>query len=213
MAQQVAIVDYGMGNVRSVLNAFLAVADNKDKVFLTSDPDLLLAADRVVFPGQGAAGDCMRALQQDELHQVVRELATSKPFLGICMGMQVLLEHSDENDGTACMNMYPGKVQHFRDAHDPAEGLKIPHMGWNNVRQTQPHPLWHNIENDSMFYFVHSYYVTPASDALTVGTTSYGLDFTAAMAADNVFAIQCHPEKSAAAGLQLLSNFLQWDGA
>ncbi len=212
MSQQVAIVDYGMGNVRSVLNAFQAVSAPNDQVFLTNEPERLRAADRIVFPGQGAAGDCMAALQQDELDQVIAELAASKPFLGICMGMQVLLGHSDENDGTPCMNYFPGGVHHFADNAEQVSGLKIPHMGWNSVRQTSAHPLWQNIPDNSMFYFVHSYYVVPEQPGLTVGETSYGIDFTAALAADNIFAIQCHPEKSSTAGLQLLSNFLEWDG-
>ncbi len=213
MSQQVAIVDYGMGNVRSVLNAFQAVSAPNDQVFLSNDPERLRAADRIVFPGQGAAGDCMAALRQDELDQVIAELATNKPFLGICMGMQVLLGHSDENNGTTCMNYFPGGVHHFVDNAEQLSGLKIPHMGWNSVAQTSTHPLWHNIPDHSMFYFVHSYYVAPEQPELTVGETSYGIDFTAALAADNIFAIQCHPEKSSTAGLQLLSNFLEWDGS
>jgi len=155
----------------------------------------------------------MAALQQDELDQVIAELAASKPFLGICMGMQVLLGHSDENDGTPCMNYFQGGVHHFADNAEQVNGLKIPHMGWNSVRQTSVHPLWQNIPDNSMFYFVHSYYVVPEQPELTVGETSYGIDFTAALAADNIFAIQCHPEKSSTAGLQLLSNFLKWDGS
>lgn len=213
MSQQVAIVDYGMGNVRSVLNAFQAVCGPNDQVFLTNEPTRLRAADRIVFPGQGAAGDCMAALQQDELDQVIAELAASKPFLGICMGMQVLLGHSEENGGTPCMNYVPGGVHHFAENAEQVSGLKIPHMGWNSVRQTSAHPLWQNIPDNSMFYFVHSYYVVPEQPELTVGETSYGIDFTAALAVENIFAIQCHPEKSSTAGLQLLSNFLEWDGS
>jgi len=213
MSQQVAIVDYGMGNVRSVYNAVDAVRRRGDKVFLSSDPEKLLIADRVIFPGQGAAKDCMGVLQNNAVQEVVAELAANKPFLGICMGMQVLMDSSDENGGTDCMGLYPGKVRHFKDAHEKGSSLKIPHMGWNNVSQTRAHPLWKNIENESMFYFVHSYFVQPKNRTLVAGESHYGIDFTAVIAADNVFALQCHPEKSAASGQQLLANFMQWDGA
>ena len=155
----------------------------------------------------------MSALQQDGLYAAVLELAECKPFLGICMGMQVLMENSDENGGTECMGYFHGTVRHFKAAHGKKRRLKIPHMGWNNVQQIQPHPLWKNIDNQSMFYFVHSYFVEPENTKLMAGKCSYGTDFAAAIARDNVFAMQCHPEKSAAAGQQLLANFLQWDGA
>lgn len=212
MPQKVAIVDYGMGNLRSVQNAVDSVAGAGDSIFLSDDPERLMTADRIIFPGQGAAKDCMSALQQTGMQEVVKELAKTKPFLGICMGLQVLMSHSDENGGTDCINLYRGDVRHFSDVHEPGTTLKIPHMGWNNVYQTRAHPMWKNIADESMFYFVHSYFVQPESPALTIAESSYGIDFTAAIAADNIFAMQCHPEKSAASGLQLLSNFLQWDG-
>ena len=212
MSQNVAIVDYGMGNLRSVQNAVVSVANAADKIVLSNDPEQLRQADRIIFPGQGAAKDCMHALRQTGMQQVVLELAKSKPFLGICMGLQVLMSHSDENGGTDCISLYPGRVRHFSDVHKPDSSLKIPHMGWNNVRQTRAHPMWKNITDESMFYFVHSYFVQPEKSALTIAESTYGIDFTAAIAVDNIFAMQCHPEKSAASGLQLLRNFLQWDG-
>ncbi len=212
MPQQVAIVDYGMGNLRSVQNAVDSVASAGDKIFLSNDPEQLMTADRIIFPGQGAAKDCMSALQQTGMQQVVLELAKTKPFLGICMGLQVLMSYSDENGGTNCVGMYPGRVRHFSDVHEADTALKIPHMGWNNVRQTRSHPLWNKIPDESMFYFVHSYFVQPEQTGLTIAVSNYGVDFTAAIASDNIFALQCHPEKSAESGLQFLRNFLQWDG-
>ena len=210
-----AIIDYAMGNLRSVENALRRVAPPGDRVFVTSDPEAVLAADRVVFPGQGAARDCMRELRARGLEQAVREAARSKPFLGVCMGMQVLLERSEENGGVECLGLYPGVVRHFGERpRDPVSGarLKVPHMGWNGVDQTRAHPLWRGIPSGARFYFVHSYHAAPADEALVAGATEYGLRFCSALARGNVFAIQCHPEKSAEAGLRLLANFARWDG-
>ena len=212
--QSIAVIDYGMGNLRSVVNALQVVADGQHDVMLSSDPERIRAADRVVFPGQGAAGDCMRAIDAFGLREAVLEAAGRAPFLGICMGMQVLIEYSEENDGTECLGLYAGKVRYFGDGHKDQSGvkLKVPHMGWNRVMQAQRHPLWHSIADGSRFYFVHSYYFDADDESLSAGCTDYGIDFTSAIARDNVFALQCHPEKSADAGLQLLRNFIGWDG-
>ena len=212
--QTIAVVDYGMGNLRSVVNALQVVAESRDRVLLTSDPQQVTAADRVVFPGQGAAGDCMRAIDEYGLREAIVTAATERPFLGICMGMQVLIEHSEENQGTDCLGIFKGRVNYFGDGHTDQSGvkLKVPHMGWNQVTQTQPHPLWHSIADGSRFYFVHSYYLDVEDSQLVTGTTEYGFSFTSAIARDNLFALQCHPEKSADTGLQLLRNFIRWDG-
>ena len=212
--QTIAVVDYGMGNLRSVVNALQVVAASRDRVLLTSDPQQVLAADRVVFPGQGAAGDCMRAIDEYGLREAIVAVATDRPFLGICMGMQVLIEHSEENQGTECLGVFKGRVKYFGDGHKDQSGvkLKVPHMGWNRVTQTQSHPLWRSIDDGSRFYFVHSYYLDAEDPQLTAGTTEYGFSFTSAIARDNLFALQCHPEKSAEDGLQLLRNFVGWDG-
>ena len=212
--QTIAVVDYGMGNLRSVVNALEAVGDSRDRVVLTSDPRQLHDADRVVFPGQGAAGDCMRAIDEYGLREAIVSAAASRPFLGICMGMQVLIDFSEENQGTECLGIFAGKVKYFGDSHRDQSGvkLKVPHMGWNRVTQVKAHPLWHSIDDGSRFYFVHSYYLDPQDPALVAGTTDYGIRFTSVIARDNVFALQCHPEKSADNGLQLLRNFVHWDG-
>ena len=210
----IAVVDYGMGNLRSVVNALEVVTEGRHKILLTSSPDQVVSADRVVFPGQGAAGDCMRAIDDYGLREAVMQAARQVPFLGICMGMQVLIDHSEENDGTACLGLVAGRVRYFGDGHRDPSGvkLKVPHMGWNRVMQAQQHPLWQSIADGSRFYFVHSYYFDADDAALTAGRTDYGISFTSAIARDNVFALQCHPEKSADTGLQLLRNFTRWDG-
>jgi glutamine amidotransferase len=212
--QTIAVVDYGMGNLRSVVNALEAVAESRDQVLLTSDPQQVASADRVVFPGQGAAGDCMHAIDEYGLREAIVSAAKERPFLGICMGMQVLIEHSEENQGTGCLGFFKGRVKYFGDGHTDQSGvkLKVPHMGWNRVTQTQSHPLWRSIDDGSRFYFVHSYYLDAEDPQLTAGTTEYGFSFTSAIARDNLFALQCHPEKSAEDGLQLLRNFVRWDG-
>ncbi|MGA7802749.1 MAG: imidazole glycerol phosphate synthase subunit HisH [Gammaproteobacteria bacterium] len=210
----IAIIDYGMGNLHSIAKALEHVAGDS-LVFISSDPDAILRAGRVVFPGVGAIRDCMSELQRLELDAVVREVARDKPLLGVCLGMQALLSHSEENDGTDCLDVLPGEVRRFADRlSDPQTGerLKVPHMGWNEVRQVRRHPLWKNIPDDSRFYFVHSYYTDPAEPALAVGTTDYGVRFASVLARRNVFAAQFHPEKSQHAGLTLLANFVRWDG-
>jgi len=212
----IAIVDYGMGNLRSVSQALTHVAKDSVRVEITSDKDTILNADRVVFPGQGAARDCMRELENYDLVNVIREAIQTKPFLGICMGMQVLMDKSEENEGVDCLGVYSGEVKNF--AHvissdvSQAERFKIPQMGWNQIKQKNDHPLWHGIESGSRFYFVHSFYVDPEDDALITGETDFGIAYASAIAKDNVFAIQAHPEKSADDGLKLLENFTQWDG-
>ena len=212
--QTIAVVDYGMGNLRSVVNALEFVSAGRDRVILTSDSRQLAEADRVVFPGQGAAGDCMRAIDEYGLRGAIGSAAASRPFLGICMGLQVLLDFSEENGGTDCLGIYPGRVKYFGDGHRDQSGvkLKVPHMGWNRVEQSVSHPLWHSIKDGSRFYFVHSYYVETAEAELVAGITEYGIRFTSAIARKNLFALQCHPEKSADAGLQLLRNFVNWNG-
>ncbi|MCH7880623.1 MAG: imidazole glycerol phosphate synthase subunit HisH [Proteobacteria bacterium] len=212
--QSIAVIDYGMGNLRSVVNALEHVAGKNHKVVLTSNPDQVMRAQRVVFPGQGAARDCMRAIDQYELRETICDAAAHKPFLGICMGMQVLMAHSEENQGTDCLGIYPGQVRYFGDDHhgDDGKKLKVPHMGWNQLHQTGEHPLWKSIDDDARFYFVHSYYLEVSDQSLVIGECEYGFSFSCAIARDNVFALQCHPEKSADAGLQLLSNFIRWDG-
>ncbi len=212
--RSIAVIDYGMGNLRSVVNALQVVTEGRDQVLLTSDPAQVLAADHVVFPGQGAAGDCMRAIDDYGLREAIVTAAGQQPFLGICMGLQVLIDHSEENQGTDCLGIYSGEVRYFGDSHRDQSGvkLKVPHMGWNRVVQTQSHPLWHSIEDGSRFYFVHSYYFEAADPELVAGQTDYGFNFTSAIAKNNLFALQCHPEKSAATGLQLLRNFVNWDG-
>jgi len=200
----IAIVDYGMGNVRSVQKAIEHVAPN-DQVFLTDNAKLISEADRVVFPGQGAMGACMQALNEHGLVDVIKQAAHEKPFLGICLGLQLLFDHSQENGGTDGLSIIPGNVVKF----DKSE-LKIPHMGWNNVKQDIDHPLWHNIDDNARFYSVHSYYVKEADHSVVAGSTDYGIDFTCAIAKDNMFAVQFHPEKSQHDGLQLLTNFVNW---
>jgi glutamine amidotransferase len=213
MRQRIAVIDYGMGNLRSVAKAIEHVAEG-DEVLVTDDPKLILASDRVIFPGQGAARDCMAAISDHHLNHAVVDAAHSKPFLGICMGQQVLLEFSEENNGTELMGMIEGRVRRFPGGTGPdGEALKIPHMGWNQVHQGYDHPLWQGIEQDSRFYFVHSYYVDPKKQALIAATTDYGVSFASAIADRNLFAVQFHPEKSADAGLHLLKNFISWNPA
>lgn len=210
----VAVIDYGMGNLRSVAKA-IEKAGPGVTVNVTSDPVQIRAAGRVVFPGQGAMRDCMAEVHNRGLDQVVRDCIKNKPFLGICMGLQVLLDFSEENNGREGLGIVRGRVRRFADGlTDPNTGerLKIPHMGWSQVHQTRAHPLWAGIPQDSRFYFVHSYYVVPEDPRLIAGATAYPDDFASALAWDNVFAVQFHPEKSQHAGLNLLSNFLQWSG-
>ena len=214
MSSTVAVVDYGMGNLRSVSKALEHVVADNQCVIVSSNSDEIANAERIVFPGQGAARDCMQQLKDLKLDNVVLQAAREKPFLGICMGMQVLMAHSEENQGINCLDLYSGDVRAFADdaLHSQMQHLKIPHMGWNNVSHRQAHPLWRGIEDNKRFYFVHSYYVDPDDKTLIAGTTDYGIEFVSAIADKNVFAAQFHPEKSAHDGLQLLRNFCRWDG-
>lgn len=209
--QKIAIINYNMGNLHSVERAMTHVVGGKATIAVTSDPDMIMQADRVVFPGQGAARDCMRELETRGMAEVVREVIQIKPFLGICMGMQVLMQYSEENAGIECLGVYEGNVRYFGNAHQEiGVRLKIPQMGWNQVWQQTAHPLWKGIRDGARFYFVHSYYVEPVTPDLIAGATEYGISYASAIAKDNVFAIQGHPEKSADDGLKLLENFVNW---
>ena len=211
MSQKIAVLDYGMGNLRSVSKALEHVAPNAE-VRVTDDHEWIRRADRVVFPGQGAARDCMAAIGQHHLNREVREAMESKPFLGICMGLQVLMAFSEENAGTELLGIFPGAVKRFA-ADMPGDNglpLKIPHMGWSRVDQSASHPLWEGIEDGARFYFVHSYHVVPEDRSLVAATTDYGIEFVSAINRGNLFAVQFHPEKSADDGLMLLKNFVNW---
>ncbi len=216
----VAVVDYGMGNLRSVSQAMLHVAKGSGiDVVVTRSPQAVLAADRVVLPGQGAMRDCMRELHESGLQDAVLHAAANKPLLGVCVGMQMLLDHSEEQD-TPGLGLIPGQVRRFQLAgqlQPDGSRYKVPQMGWNRVRQTksphlqrQVHALWAGVPDDSWFYFVHSYYAAPTDPRHCAGQTEYGAPFTCAVARDNIFATQFHPEKSAEQGLALYRNFLHW---
>jgi glutamine amidotransferase len=210
MAQRIAIVDYGMGNLRSVQKALAHVAPQAE-VAISAEPGDIRRADRVVFPGQGAMPDCMRSLEESGLGSAVTEAARSRPFLGLCIGQQMLFERSAEGD-TPGLGLLGGRVIGFEVTPERrAAGMKVPHMGWNEVWQVGPHPLWSGIEDGSRFYFVHSYYCEPDEAAIAAGRTTYAGAFTSAIARDNIFATQFHPEKSGVAGLTLLSNFTTWN--
>jgi len=199
-----------MGNLRSVAQAIEHVAP-QERVEVTSDPAVVNAAARVVFPGQGAMPDCMRYLRESGLEQPVRDAARTKPLLAVCIGEQMLFERSEEGD-TPGLGLFGGEVVRFRPDMSGSNGrLKVPHMGWNRVRQSKPHALWDGIDDQSWFYFVHSYYVAPREKELITGETTYGGVFTCAVARDNIFATQFHPEKSAAAGLRIYENFTRWN--
>jgi glutamine amidotransferase len=215
----IAIVDYGMGNFHSVARALAYAAPDADIRICDRAADID-AADRVVFPGQGAMADCMRTLNESGLRDAVQRAARSKPLLGVCVGEQMLFDRSEEGD-TACLGIFAGTVRRFSGPQyaslsgpaggdAPAELLKVPHMGWNRVRQTHPHPIWDGIPDETHFYFVHSYYAVPSDSALSVGETDYGGFFTCAVAAANIFAVQFHPEKSSEHGLRLYRNFVDW---
>jgi glutamine amidotransferase len=210
---KVAVIDYGMGNLHSVLKSIEAVNDAGAEVVLTSDPDVVIRADKVVFPGQGAMPDCMRELNAHGLAEAVRESAAQKPFFGICVGAQLLLEHSEEGD-TPGLGLFRGEVKRFARGLTDAQGerLKVPHMGWNRVFQTRPHPLFAGVDDGERFYFVHSYYFAPAEAGLSLADSEYPERFSCIIGRDNVFATQFHTEKSHRAGLQLMKNFLAWDG-
>lgn len=208
----VAVVDYGMGNLRSVAKALECVAPEA-VVSVTSDAGEIAAADRIVVPGQGAMPDCMRSLSERGLRDAIVRAANEKPFLGICVGLQMLFGQAEEGN-VAGLGIFAGRVPRFpQAAMHAADGsrLKVPHMGWNQVIQAGPHPLWAGIPDAARFYFVHSYHVQPAGPEYIAGLTDYGISFTSAIARDNIFAVQFHPEKSAQAGLALLGNFMRWN--
>jgi len=208
----VAVVDYGMGNLRSVSQAVLHVAAGTGfNVIVTQRPEEVMVAERVVLPGQGAMRDCMRELHDSGLKDAVLHAAVHKPLMGVCVGLQMLLDHSEEQD-TPGLGLIPGRVRRFRlEGRLQPDGsrFKVPQMGWNRVEQ-QPHPLWEGVPDQSWFYFVHSYYAAPSDPRHTAGVTDYGARFTCAVARDNIFATQFHPEKSAVQGLALYRNFLRW---
>ncbi|MFA7386194.1 MAG: imidazole glycerol phosphate synthase subunit HisH [Thiohalobacteraceae bacterium] len=209
----VAIIDYGMGNLHSIAKAVEHVA-GANRVTVTADAAAIRGADRVIFPGVGAIRDCMQELQRLGLDQVIREVAGQRPLLGVCLGMQALLETSEENGGIPALGVFAGQVRRFPDGLCETGSdarLKIPHMGWNRVDQ-RPHPLWDGIPQGSRFYFVHSYFAQPTHTEDCSGTTDYGISFASALARDGIFAVQFHPEKSQHAGLRLLANFVEWDG-
>ena len=209
----IAVIDYGMGNLRSVAKALRQVAPAAE-IRVTSDAAIIGAADKVVLPGQSAMPDCMRELDRSGLRAVVMQVVTDRPFLGICLGLQMLFDASEEGPTTG-LGVLGGQVERFRDAAmTDANGvrLKVPHMGWNRVRQVASHPLWRGIDDGARFYFAHSYLPVPADPAVSAGTTDYPIPFTCAIARDNIFATQFHPEKSHHAGLRLLANFAGWNG-
>ncbi len=212
MNQRIAVIDYGMGNLRSVAKALEHVAPDAE-VVVSSDAAIIDSADRIVCPGQGAAGDCMQALRESGMDQVVLRTVETRPFLGICMGLQVLLTHSDENGGVDCLGVIKGGVKRLAD---PVSGagtrLKVPHMGWSQVRHRRAHALWQGIDDETRFYFAHSYYCVPDNAMAVVGDCDYGVLIDVALAGPGLFACQFHPEKSAREGLQLLRNFTVWRG-
>ena len=210
--QKIAVIDYGMSNLRSVVKALEYVAGNTARIDILDDPEQILSADRIVFPGQGAMGQCMETIRSRGLDQVLLECLRTKPFLGICLGLQTLMQTSEEDGGTPGLGVLAGKVLRFPPGHRDSNGnlYKVPQMGWNQVRQRQPHPLWEGIDSGERFYFVHSYYVKPDDESVIAGTTDYILEYTSAAARDNLFATQFHPEKSQRCGLRLLQNFLTW---
>ena len=220
--QTIAVIDYGMGNLHSVASALNLVAPEVN-IVVTGDPEAIAKADRVIFPGVGAIRDCVAEIRRLGLDDAVASyIDTGKPLLAICVGMQALMNFSEENGGVDCLGHFDGQVKFFsgnadfsaqKDESSASQGrLKVPHMGWNQVKQTQNHPMWQGIEDNSRFYFVHSYYVELNDTVIQAGAAHYGIDFTIALAKDNVFAVQFHPEKSHDNGLQLLKNFVAWDG-
>ncbi|MBQ0813409.1 MAG: imidazole glycerol phosphate synthase subunit HisH [Marinobacter sp.] len=208
----VAIIDYGMGNLHSARKAVEHVAPDT-RVLVTDNADKIREADRVILPGVGAIRDCMAEIRRLGVDTLVREVSRDRPFLGICVGMQALMSRSEENGGVDCINLFPSKVRFFGESLvENGERLKVPHMGWNEVYQAMGHPLWQGIPDGDRFYFVHSYYAEAEGNADIAGRSHYGVDLAAAVARDNIFAVQFHPEKSARAGLQLLKNFTDWNG-
>ncbi|WP_203299689.1 imidazole glycerol phosphate synthase subunit HisH [Marinobacter sediminum] len=212
----VAIIDYGMGNLHSARKAVEHVAPDV-RVLVTDNADQIREADHVILPGVGAIRDCMHEIRRLQVDTLVREVSRDRPFLGICVGMQALMSRSEENGGVDGINLFPAQVRFFGDnlvenGERSGSRLKVPHMGWNEVYQSVDHPMWHNIPDGDRFYFVHSYYAEAEGNADIAGRSHYGVDLAAAVARDNIFAVQFHPEKSARAGLQLLKNFVDWSG-
>lgn len=212
MSETVAVVDYGMGNLHSAGKALEKMAADGQRILITGDPDEVRRADRVVFPGVGAIRDCIKVITETGLDRAILDVIDQgTPLLGVCVGMQALMDYDEENGGVECLAEFPGQVRFFGEQYDEfGRRLKVPHMGWNQVRQAQDHPLWDGIEDNSRFYFVHSYCVTGLPEKQVAGYCEYGIEFAAAAAKDTVFAVQFHPEKSADAGLRLLANFLRW---
>lgn len=214
MAASVAVIDYGMGNLHSVASALEHAGAGE--VVVSHDPEAIARADHVVFPGVGAIRDCMAEIRKQGCDQLLFDALNDghKPVLAICVGMQALMDHSEENGGVDTLGVIPGRVRFFGHDHRDANGgrLKVPHMGWNEVHQQRPHPLWDGIPDQTRFYFVHSYWVQPEDPTVVSGTFDYGVTGCAALSRDNLFAVQFHPEKSHSAGLRLLSNFLNWNG-
>lgn len=211
--QRIAVIDYGMGNLHSVSKAIEHVAPD-DEVIVTDDEALIRSADRIVCPGQGAAADCMAAISQHGLSSLLVDVVATRPFLGICMGYQVLFDHSEENGGVDCLGVVGGQVKRFASPLHTAqsERLKVPHMGWSKVTQAVEHPVWQGIANESRFYFAHSYFCEPSQSECISGYCDYGQQIAVSIAHASIFACQFHPEKSADHGLQLLKNFVGWDG-
>ena len=215
--ETIGVIDYGMGNLHSLTKSLERVAGNQ-RIFVSYDTKALLECDRLVLPGVGGVRACMDELRRLELDQMVIEAARKRPLLGVCLGMQVLLERSDENGGVNALGLIPGSVVRFPDPPPETdsglqqERLKVPHMGWNQVRQTRPHPVWAGVPDQSWFYFVHSYYAVPQNPAHTLGTADYTQPFAAAVARDNIVGFQFHPEKSQDVGMRLLANFVNWNG-
>ncbi len=209
--KKIVVVDYGMGNLRSVAQALRAVAPEAD-IVISGEAAAIENADRLVLPGQGAMRDCMNSLREAGIEEALRRAAASKPLLGVCIGEQMLFGESEE--GGEGLNLLPGKIVRFRldgQLQEDGSRFKVPQMGWNQVRQTSPHPIWQGIADDAYFYFVHSYHVQPEQSAHSIGETVYGASFCCAVARGNIVATQFHPEKSAAAGLQLYKNFVHWN--
>ena len=209
---QVIVLDLGSGNLRSVAKAAEYACRADTQVKISRDPGTIKQADKIIMPGQGAIDTWLSALIDDDLKFALLNALKSKPVLGICVGMQALFEYDHEHGGHDCLGLFKGEVVRFEDGQIDAQGLpmKVPQMGWNRIKISQPHPLWSGISDDSWFYFVHSYYVTKAQHDYVVGQTQYTVDYASAVAKDNIFAIQCHPEKSHHVGLKLIENFLNW---
>ena len=207
---EVVIIDYGMGNIHSVYKSLVKVVDKNSKIKISNSIKDIKNSSHIIFPGQGAASECMSSIKEHYGVVELKNLISQKPFLGICMGLQVLMSNSDENNGVNCLDVIDGSVLSFKSKI--GKSLKIPHMGWNKVQQNKPHPIWSGIPDNSFFYFVHSYYVEPTDSNDSISMTEYGIKFTSSVARDNLTAVQFHPEKSSEPGLILLKNFISWNG-